>query len=73
MIDRIPTDLTEEQLGKHFTNLLPREHIVASVSIAYDNADEIRECTHRGDLIRSKVRLVHVSLLAFLLLFVCID
>ncbi len=70
MMDRIPTDLTEEQLQMHFINLLPKEHVVASVSIAYDNADEIRECTHRGDLIRSKVRLVHVCVDFSRILFV---
>jgi len=34
---------------------------IANVSMAYDNAQEIEECAKRGDLIRAKIRSVHVS------------
>lgn len=64
-ISRIPEDTTEEELASHFQKLLRNESAVATVCIAYDNADEIRECTARGDIIRAKVRLVHVSLTVY--------
>ena len=37
--------------------------------MAYDNAQEIEECAKRGDLIRAKIRAVHVSVVFFFFLF----
>ena len=38
------------------------------ISLAYDNVEEIEECISRGDLIRSKIKLVHVCVWTLLLL-----
>lgn len=67
-MSNVPINVTEDMLVAHWERLLPLERkqcesedlrLVSCISIAYDNADEIRECTRRGDLIRSKVTLVH--------------
>lgn len=58
-ITNLPTDVTEDELLIHFQKLLGEDHNVVSVSLAYDNIKEIKECIARGNIIRSKVRLVH--------------
>ena len=59
-ISHLPPECTEEDIISHFKKLAPT-HKIANVSMAYDNAKEIEECTKRGDIIRAKVRAVHVS------------
>jgi RNA recognition motif-containing protein len=60
-VSNLPEDVTEDQIILHFNKLAEVREAVVAVSIAYDNAEEIRECKKRGDLIRAKVNLVHVS------------
>jgi hypothetical protein len=57
----LPGTSTEEELAEHFGSLAKARHPVVSVALAYDNAQEIDLCKRRGDLIRAKVDLVHVS------------
>ncbi len=64
-VSNLPEDVTEEQLIAHFNHLAEVRETVVAVSIAYDNAEEIEECKKRGDLIRAKVHLVHVSDILF--------
>lgn len=59
-VSNLPEDCTEEDLVEHFGKICP-QHKIANVSMAYDNAREIEECVKRGDIIRAKVRAVHVS------------
>lgn len=58
-VSRLPRECTEDEIIAHFGALCP-QHKIANVSMAFDNAKEIEECTKRGDLIRAKVRAVHV-------------
>lgn len=58
-VSGLPEDVTEEELIDHFQRLLGDEHSIVSVSLAYNNIQEIQECISRGNIIRSKVRLVH--------------
>jgi hypothetical protein len=60
-VSRLPEDCTEEEITAHFGTICP-SHKIANISMAFDNRLEIEECTKRGDLIRAKVRAVHVSL-----------
>ena len=59
-LSRLPKDCTQEDIIAHFRKICP-QHKIANVSMAFDNAKEIEECTNRGNLIRAKVRAVHVS------------
>jgi exosome complex RNA-binding protein Csl4 len=61
-VSRLPEDCTEEEITAHFGTICP-SHKIANISMAFDNRLEIEECTKRGDLIRAKVRAVHVSIL----------
>jgi hypothetical protein len=67
-VSRLPEDCTEEEITAHFGTICPA-HKIANISMAFDNRLEIEECTKRGDLIRAKVRAVHVSILSSM--FVC--
>lgn len=61
MVSNLPPDVTEEELIEHFGKLC-KDKKIASISLAYDNIEEIKECMHRGSIIKSKVREVHVSM-----------
>ena len=58
-VSNLPAECSEEELIAHFTSVCPT-HKIANISMAYNNAQEIEECTKRGDIIRAKVRAVHV-------------
>lgn len=59
-VSNLPEECSEEELIAHFNKICP-QHKIANISMAYNNAQEIEECVKRGDLIRGKVRAVHVS------------
>lgn len=59
-VSRLPDDCTEEELIAHFGKICPT-HKIANISMAFDNRQEIEEASKRGDIIRAKVRAVHVS------------
>lgn len=58
-VSNLPTNVTEVQLINHFTHLVGYNESVVAVSIAYDNLEEFKECKARGNIIHSKVNLVH--------------
>eukprot|EP01036_Dinobryon_divergens_P028342 gene28342-37274_t len=73
-VSGLPPDVTEEELIDHFNSLIRKsfqrnsttivnssnvDYTIAAISLAYDNVEEIEECISRGDLIRSKIKLVH--------------
>jgi exosome complex RNA-binding protein Csl4 len=60
-VTHLPPECSEEELIAHLGKICPG-HKIANISLAFDNAHEIEECTKRGDIIRAKVRAVHVSL-----------
>jgi hypothetical protein len=54
------------ELKRHFVRMLAQigqESIskIASVSVAFNNTSEILESMRRGDIIREKIKAVHVS------------
>jgi Zn ribbon nucleic-acid-binding protein len=59
-VSHLPKECTEEEIIAHFGAICPT-HKISNISMAFDNAREIEECVKRGDIIRSKVRSVHVS------------
>lgn len=59
-VSHLPRECTEEEIIAHFGAICP-SHKIANISMAFDNAREIEECAKRGDIIRTKVRSVHVS------------
>eukprot|EP00981_Chlorochromonas_danica_P004112 scaffold801_cov178-Ochromonas_danica.AAC.17 len=65
-VSHLPPDATEDEIASFFENMLvsggtytAKKQRVVSVSLAFDNVEEIETCKKRGDLIRSKARLVH--------------
>lgn len=74
-VSHLPSDATEDEVASFFENMLvsggtytTKKQRVVSVSLAFDNIEEIETCKKRGDLIRNKARLVHVRLFSLLLL-----
>ena len=62
-ISNLSRSITEEDIVSHFNKLAGGKDHVVSVSLAYDNIEDIQECIARGDIIRKKIHLVHVCLL----------
>ena len=69
LVKNLPPDATDDTVALHFKKVLDeigrgdkRLMDVSAVSIGYDNLREIEESFARGDLIKSKVRLVYVSI-----------
>ena len=75
MVTGLPPDVTEEEIIEHFNSLVRSsynrhsttilkssnvDYSIAAVSLAFDNVKEIEECINRGDIVRSKIKLVHV-------------
>ena len=75
MVSGLPVDVTEEEVIEHFNSLIKTsyhrqsatilgssnvDYSIAAVSFAFNNVEEIDECINRGDIIRAKIRLVHV-------------
>jgi hypothetical protein len=58
-VSNLPTKVTEVKLINHFAHLVGYSDSVVAVSIAYDNLEEFKECKARGNIIHSKVNLVH--------------
>ena len=58
-LSRLPEVCSEEEIIAHLGSVVPG-HKIANISLAFDNAQEIEECAKRGDIIRAKVRAVHV-------------
>lgn len=59
-VSGLPPDVTEEELYEHFGGLIKSKNSpIVGISLAYDNTVEIKTCKKRGELIRSKVRMVH--------------
>eukprot|EP01038_Epipyxis_sp_PR26KG_P011217 gene11217-15051_t len=59
VVTNLPEDCTEEEVAEHFMKVLGENHKVFSVSIAFDNVDEIKACQDRGHIIKEKIRSVH--------------
>lgn len=59
-VSRLPDECSEDELIAHFAKICP-QHKIANISMAFDNRQEIEEASKRGDIIRAKVRAVHVS------------
>lgn len=58
-VSNLPKNFTEEELFDHFNKVAENPLAVAQIAIAYDNIAEISEFIARGDIVRSKVHLVH--------------
>lgn len=80
MVSGLPGDVTEEEVIDHFNSLIKTsyqrqsatilgssnvDYSIAAVSFAFNNVEEIDECINRGDIIRAKIRLVHVLISLF--------
>ena len=60
-VTNLPKDVTDIDLRAHFNTLVGKTmESVVNVSIAYDNAEEIKAFRKRGDLLRAKLMLVQV-------------
>ena len=65
-VTNLPPKCSEVELKGHFVRMLAQirqESIskIASVSLAFNNTNEILESMRRGDIIREKIKAVHVS------------
>ncbi len=62
-VSNLPKDVTEQEISKHFSSLCisgdPQP--VVAVHLVVDNSDEIDLYTQRGQIIRDRIHLVHVS------------
>jgi RNA recognition motif-containing protein len=61
-VSNLPSKVTEIDLLNHFGKIVGRKDAVTNISLAYNNEDEIEICRQRGDIIREKIRIVHVSI-----------
>ncbi len=66
VVTNLPPECSEVELKRHFVRMLAQigqESIskIASVSLAFNNTSEILESMRRGDIIREKIKAVHVS------------
>jgi hypothetical protein len=64
-VTNLPPECSEVELKAHFVRMLAQlgqESIckIASVSLAFNNTNEILESMRRGDIIREKIKAVHV-------------
>ena len=64
-VTNLPPQCTEVELKEKFARMLieqGQESIckIASVSLAFNNTNEILESMRRGDIIREKIKAVHV-------------
>jgi hypothetical protein len=66
----LPKNCTQSDIKEYVVDLLgdKPKNAIASVNMAYDNAEEIKNCTLRGDYVRQKIRMTsefryHVHLL----------
>ncbi len=63
-VTNLPKDVTDIDLRAHFNTLVGKTmESVVNVSIAYDNAEEIKAFRKRGDLLRAKLMLVQVCII----------
>jgi hypothetical protein len=58
MVTNLPPKITEEELKHHFQEAV-KNYPIAQMSVAYDNEAEIELCRERGNMIRTKKRLIH--------------
>lgn len=59
-VSNLQPDVTEVDLLNHFGKIVGRKDAITNISMAYNNEEEIKVCRQRGDIIRQKIRLVHV-------------
>ncbi len=71
-VKNLPKKATEAELIAHFNKLSGQKDSVVAVSYAYGNTEEINANKKRGELIRAKIHLVHVSLSLTYHIYVCV-
>ena len=65
VVTNLPPQCTEVELKAHFVRQLARMGLestskIASISLAFNNTNEILQSVKRGNIIKNKIKAVHV-------------